>query len=293
MSILKTLFYNETTAAKHLQVASVAMQCDPEPERNRARMAEWVAAVLCQHPDVDLILFGETILGWYARREGTQAYHQRIAETIPGETTRLASTLARENGVYLCFGMTEAHQGEIYNAQLLINPQGEIEAVHRKFHLMESASIFKPGEIPATIVDISGIRTGIIVCSDIQSRVVQKALKKQKAALILGGLASPKDPNFFISGMIAKLFDAWITIANRYGEEDGYFYDANMVISNPLGEIVQKSVGKEHILCHRLFFMARESGVKRALRRVVVVLSLIPYFAKHLAVQVVSRNRRA
>jgi hypothetical protein len=63
-------------------------------------------------------------------------------------------------------------------------------------------------------------------------------------------------------------------------EKNGYFYEGNPIISNSLGEIVQKSIGEEHILCHRLFFVARESGVKRALRRVLVTLSLVPCSAK-------------
>jgi len=118
---------------------------------------------------------------------------------------------------------------------------------------------------PAAVVDIHGIRTGIIVCSDIQSRIVRKTLKKQQVALILGGLASPKDPNFFISGMIAKLFDSWIVIANRYGKEDGYVYDGNMMISNPLGEIVQQSIEQEQILCQRTEY-ARKENMKMMLQ---------------------------
>ena len=292
LSMIHQYLYPKAMASKHLKIASVTMQCDPEPEKNRTHMREWVVAVLSQHPNVDVILFGETILGWYAGREGTKAYHRRIAEAIPGETTRLVSALARENGVYLCFGMMEIHQDELYNAQLLINPQGEIDAVHRKFHLMESAAIFKPGKIPVTVVDIKGIRTGIIVCSDIQNGSVRKALKKQKVALILGGLASPKDPNFFVSGMIAKLFDSWIVTANRYGKEDGYVYDGNMIISNPLGEIIQYAIEKEHILCHRLHFVQNEPVVKHLLRRGMVAFSLMLYFAKHIGIQAISRIRR-
>jgi len=41
------------------------------------------------HPDMEHILFGETILGWDTKKGKTAAYHQRIAETIPGETTRI------------------------------------------------------------------------------------------------------------------------------------------------------------------------------------------------------------
>lgn len=276
-----TWLYDEKKATKHLKIASVTMQCDPVPEKNRVHMEAWVATVLRQNPDVELILFGETMLGWYAKRGGSKVYHQSIAETIPGETTRWASGLARENGVYLCFGMTEAFQGEIYNSQVLINPQGEIMANHRKFHLMESGSIFKPGTIPATVVDINQARTGIIVCSDIQSAVVRKTLKQKDVDLILGGLANPKDPNFFVSGMIAKMFDSWIVTANRFGDEDGYIYEGDMVVGTPSGRLHRTAVGKEQSLYADLYFLAQESNLKKLFRRFWVSCSFIPYLFRH------------
>jgi hypothetical protein len=53
MQPLRTLLYRKTATAKHLQITAISMQCDLEPERNRTHMAEWVEAVLSQHPDVD------------------------------------------------------------------------------------------------------------------------------------------------------------------------------------------------------------------------------------------------
>jgi predicted amidohydrolase len=281
---LANWLYKVGEVTNHLKIASITMQCDLEPDVNREKMAAIVIDILSTHPDVELILFGETILGWYAVRGSSREYHQRIAETIPGDTSQLMSSLAKENGVYLSFGMTEACDGEIYNSQVLINHLGEIAAVHRKFHLMESASIFKAGKVPATVVEINGIRTGIIVCSDIQSAIVRKALKTGKVELILGGLANPRDPNFFVSGMIAKLFDAWIATANRYGDENGFNYEGDMVIGDPLGRLRHTGVGSEQFLYAELFFMSDESFIKRALRRSYVGLSFIPYLLRNLGV---------
>lgn len=281
MSKLNSWLYDERKTTKRLKIASVTIQCDLEPEKNRAHLVEWVTIVLDTQPDVELILFGETITGWYARRDSLKAYHQSIAETIPGETTRVMSELARENGIYLSFGMTETNAGEIYNTQVLINPQGEIEAVHRKFHLMESSTVFKPGKIPLTVADISGVCAGIIVCSDIQNAAVRKELKNQKVDLILGGLANPKDPNFFVSGMIAKMFDAWIVTANRYGDEEGFIYEGDMIIGDPSGRLYQKTVGKEQFLYANLFFLKDEAPIKKILRRVWVGFSFIPYLLSH------------
>jgi predicted amidohydrolase len=260
------------------------MQCEQEPDGNRKRMAALVTAVTDKHPDVELVLFGETILGWYAVRGGSKAYHRSIAETIPGETTRVMSALAREKGIYLSFGMSERDEGQVYNTQVLVDPRGEIVAAHRKFHLMESAGVFAPGKVPVTVVDIKGIRTGIIVCSDIQSEVVRKALKAEEVKLILGGLANPADPGFFVSGMIAKMFDAWIVTANRYGAEDGFFYEGDMVVGDPLGRLRRRAAGKEQFLFEELFFVTAESSLKVKLRRFCVGVSFIPYLVRNFGV---------
>jgi predicted amidohydrolase len=280
------ILYSEQAATKRLQVASVTMHCHREPERNRERMAELVTAVTSQHPAVELVLFGETILGWYAIRGASKEYHQSIAETIPGETTRVMSALARQNGIYLSFGLSErCPPGDgIHNTQVLINPRGEIAAAHRKYHLMESAAVFQPGEVPVTVVDLNGIRTGIIVCSDIQSDTVRKALKTEEVELILGGLANPADPGFFVSGMIAKMFDAWIVTANRYGTEDGFSYEGDMVIGDPLGRLRRTAAGREQFMVEELFFVTRESSLKKRLRRLCVGLSFAPYLARNLGV---------
>jgi hypothetical protein len=77
--------YDEEHIAKSLHIVSITMQVDVDPQVNRQKMAALVQAARQEYPDVDVVLFGESILGWYARKAETAAYHQGIAERIPGE----------------------------------------------------------------------------------------------------------------------------------------------------------------------------------------------------------------
>jgi len=61
---LKLFLYNEQAATKRLKVASVAMSCDRDPDANRARIADTVGAIMQAHPDTELVIFGEMIIGW-------------------------------------------------------------------------------------------------------------------------------------------------------------------------------------------------------------------------------------
>jgi len=58
-------------------------------------------------------------------------------------------------GIYLCFGMPEIHGESLFNGQVLINPQGEIQAIHRKWNLKpaEEMANYQAGPVPLTITD--------------------------------------------------------------------------------------------------------------------------------------------
>ena len=47
----------------------------------------------------------------------------------------------------------------------MIDPCGEIVATHRKMNLRDD--IFEPGTVPVTIVDIKGVKTGLVICYDV------------------------------------------------------------------------------------------------------------------------------
>jgi len=273
--------YDEEHIVKHLKVVSVTMQVDVDPQVNRQKMVALVQAAMQAHPDVEVVLFGETVLGWYARKADTMAYHQSIAERIPGETTAVISSLAREYGIYISFGMDEVQGGALYNSQVLIDPYGEIIAVHRKVNL-QGSKVYQPGETLVTLAQINGIKTAIIICSDIQDPKIRSRLIEERPELILGSLANPSDRNWFVSGMIAKMFDAWIVTANRYGAEDKFFFDGQMIVADPLGDLRVQTKDQEQSIYYDIGFAADASPIVKILRRSFVDVSLGAHFIKSI-----------
>ena len=86
---------------RRLQVASVAAVCARDPRHNRARMVSTIETIVQEHPDVELVLFGEMILGWYTPGASPE-YDRQISEPVPGETTRALAALTRQHGIYIC-----------------------------------------------------------------------------------------------------------------------------------------------------------------------------------------------
>jgi len=95
------------------------------------------------------------------------------AETIPGPATNRFSTLAKELGIWIVFGLDENRGGKLFNTAVLMNPQGQIVGTYSKVHLqnwMLASGVNHGDGFPVWEVEIGGVKTkvGIEICYDIQ-----------------------------------------------------------------------------------------------------------------------------
>lgn len=135
------LVYDDGQARKHLNVAAVCLQCSKDKAENLARIQQMIHKIMRERPETELIVFGETILGWYYNPDDLQNYQRSMAETIPGATSDCISALADRYNVNIVFGLGELNNGHLYNTQVLINADGNIEAIHRKYHLIDEDNV--------------------------------------------------------------------------------------------------------------------------------------------------------
>ena len=249
-----------------LSIATVAMTPDLDPEASRERIAELVQRIKSEHSDVRLILFGETILGWFYKKGETEAYHRRIAETVPGPSTEFVGRLAAEHAVYISFGLSETHDGVLHNAQVLIDPNGEIVAVHRKFWTRNR--VFTPGERRLTTAEIDGVKAAILICADARSLWLLRAIRRARPDVVLASLAD-YGTNLRLSQMIGTFCDAWTVVANRVGEEPPLTWHGLLTITDPLARMRAHGMGKEQFIYHRIPIV-RCGSVRRTARRAFV-----------------------
>lgn len=270
-SKLRSFLYNEQAALKRLKVASVAMSCDRDPDVNHARIADTLSAITKAHPDIELVIFGEMILGWYNPGEMPE-YHRLISQPISNKTLQPLSALAVQHAIYLCFGMSEIDGKSLHNVQVLLNPQGQVQAIHRKWNLKsgEKNANYQPGPVPVTITDIEGIKTGIVICSDAASPHAMWNLMKSRLDLIILSLADDSDEGLFMAKFNARMYDAWIVTANRYGNENGSFWNGHLVISDPVGALRATGQDQEQYLVYEVKCPADPSWPKRIIRNVYV-----------------------
>jgi len=270
-SKFKSFLYNEQAATRHLTAVSVAMACDRDPDKNHTKIANTLDSITQAHPGVDLVVFGEMILGWY--NPGYMPdYHRRISKPISREALQAFASLAAQHRIHICFGMSEIDGSILYNTQVLLTPQGEIQAIHRKWNLKpgEKKANYQPGPVPVTITDIKGVKTAIVICSDAASPRGMWELIKCRPDLIILSLADDADDGLFMAKFNARMYDSWIVTANRYGDENGCLWNGHIVISDPCGELRVTGQDQEQYLAYELRFADAQPWLKRTIRNVWV-----------------------
>ena len=104
-------------------------------------------------------------LGW------THSSALTEAEPIPGGTTfKMLSKAAKNNKIYVCAGITEKDESNIYNTAVLISPKGELLLKHRKINELEIAhSLYGQGDrINVCKTEFGTI--GLLICADARAK---------------------------------------------------------------------------------------------------------------------------
>jgi 5-aminopentanamidase len=112
-----------------------------------------------------LIVFPECALTGYGFESKAEAMPH--AETIPGPSTEAVARACREKGVSVVFGLLERDGDRLFNACVLVGPEGVIGS-YRKVHL-PSLGVDKhvdPGDRPFGVHEIGGLRIGMQICYD-------------------------------------------------------------------------------------------------------------------------------
>src|SRR5262245_11402655 len=100
---------------------------------NLRHAAELISQAAAQGAQV-VVLPEAMPLGWTHSSARTQS------DEIPaGETCRLLRETARRHRLYICSGLIERAGDKLFNAAILIDPQGEISLHHRKVNELEIA----------------------------------------------------------------------------------------------------------------------------------------------------------
>jgi predicted amidohydrolase len=215
-------------------------QTDPtfgDRDRNTA-----VALDMLAGESVDLWVLPEFFATGYQFTSSEEA--SALAEPIPdGPTTRALAAFCREHACHVVAGLPEATEGSLYNAAVLVGPDGYVSR-YRKIHLFGDESLyFAPGDRPFSVDEVDSTRVGIMICFDHLFPESARSLALQGADVI----AHPANliiPDLAQRTMTVRALEngVFTATANRVGEEarsdTTLRYTGRSQIVSPRGEVL-------------------------------------------------------
>jgi predicted amidohydrolase len=172
-----------------VKLAGVQFAGLPEQkERNIDRAFELILRAARQ--DAQIIVTPEVVLSGFMGGDREIP----MAESIPGPSTEAFGSLARDLGVYLLVGLSELSDGQIRNAMVALNPEGQLMGAMRKVHInrFETSGGWRNGsDFPVwDFATATGeLRGGIMICYDREVPESARLLMLQGADVIFNPLA--------------------------------------------------------------------------------------------------------
>lgn len=143
-----------------------------------------------------------------------------IAEPIPGKTTEHLSQKARENGLFMVFGMVERDEKDerrLFNSSALIGPDGLIGR-YRKVHLSElDRNWAVPGDEGFFAFDLPFARIGMAIGQDLLFPETSDSLAKLGADMLcVPALWTEQSSKFIWEARLGEQMH--LAVANQWGE---------------------------------------------------------------------------
>ncbi len=171
----------------------------------------------------------------------------RLASPATGDVASRLSVIARDNALAIVAGFAEREGAAVYNSALFTDGLGT-NAVYRKSHLYGDyeRNVFKPGVPASVMVEIGGVRLGMLICYDVEFPENVRRLALAGADLIVVPTALPKGASgAFIAGHMIQVraFENQVFVAyiNHCGADDRFTYAGLSRIAAPDGRLLAEA----------------------------------------------------
>ena len=192
----------------------------------------------------------------------------KLAEKIPGKTSRIFCDLAKELGVVLNITMFEKKTSGFYhNTSIIINENGNILSKYRKMHIPDDPGYyekfyFSPGDLGFKSVKTKFGKIGPLICWDQWFPEAARLTALKGAQIIFYPTAigwHPKEKRKFGKSQL----DSWITMQKSHAIANGTYVAAinrvgvetkgkkkiefwgNSMVIDPSGKVIAKAGNKK------------------------------------------------
>jgi predicted amidohydrolase len=187
-----------------------------------------------------LTIFPECSLTGYCFESAAEA--RPFAQSIPGPATEGIARGCRQHGVFTVFGMLEAADQQLYNAAVLVGPNGVV-ASYRKVHLpfLGIDKFTTYGDRPFAVHAAGDLRVGMNICYDGSFPEASRCLMLRGADLIALPTNWPPGAQCVAECTIrcrALENGLYYAAVNRVGKERGFEFIGQSQIADPSGRLL-------------------------------------------------------
>jgi predicted amidohydrolase len=177
-----------------------------------------------------------------------------IAETIPGPTTNAFARLARQHKIHIVMGLAESDPttGTLYNAQIILGPDGLLVGAYRKIHLFgPDLNWAETGASGYQAVDTVWGRIGLGICCDINYWEYIQFLSDAQVDIVAFSTNWVGDelPFPYWSEMVAGC-TFYVIAANNWGDEDDIHFSGGSAILAPDSTVLSSSCSSENTVIY-------------------------------------------
>lgn len=264
--------------SKHLTLATTSMRCVADSKENLRNLLHTVTLICESNRKLDLILFGEAILTQY--NLDTEYLDKHVLD-LDSPTMNTIKELTRKYGVYISFGAFIHQHKKLFNAQIVIDRNGNVVLIHCKANLTASEQrVFQVGANPVSFFLLDGIKVGLTICYDIEHSCFDKQIRLHRPKLLLHSLTDPGNPHF-VTGSTGRKGNCWYACANRFGEEGDTQFNGFMAFINPLGKVWDLEYGRPGYMIHTLSVPTDELDTTWMLRKTYNSISRLMHLARY------------
>lgn len=227
-----------------MKIAGVQMDVSiGQPDANLAKMADKLTETTAA--GAHLTVFPECAVTGYCFSSREEALP--FAETIPGPATEKMSAACAATGGFAIFGMLELDGENIFNAAVLVGPEGVLGS-YRKVHLPYlGIDMFTTyGDRPFAVQSAGDLRVGMNICYDAAFPEAARCLTLQGADLIVLPTNWPPGAECTAASAVncrAMENGVYYIAVNRVGTERGFSFIGRSRIADPNGATIAESTG--------------------------------------------------
>lgn len=160
-----------------MRICLIPLKTKPrDPEGNMRQLRIRMTEAAQHHPD--LVCLPECSLTGYLYEE---ADFQRFAEPLDGATMQVMSELARAYKVHLCYGFLEKAKVSVHNTAILLDGDGHLAHVHRKFS--EKPPFINGDQACSVETKIGWL--GILICGDLFAEDLPDRIDRRTQLLLV------------------------------------------------------------------------------------------------------------